>query len=58
MDSHGEKTSNITYVNIIAQTNLQNGSNENDDKTPGFETIFVLLAIAFILLYKQKKRKN
>jgi PKD repeat protein len=58
IDSHGEKTSSITYVNIKAQTDSQNGSNENDDKTPGFETIFVIFAMAFILLYKKKKRKN
>lgn len=51
IDSNGEKSNNTTFVNIVAQDDDQNGGN---GKIPGFETVFVIFAIAFILFYKRK----
>lgn len=50
-DDHGGKNTDSTYVNI-AQPNNQN--NNGTSKTPGFEILFVLIAIAFVLLLKRK----
>ena len=54
IDSHGEKSSSTTWINIILQADDKNGGEGKDGKIPGFETIFVILAVAFILFYKRK----
>jgi len=54
IDSNGEKSSNTTFVNIVAQDDDQNDGNGKDGRIPGFETVFVIVAIAFILFYKRK----
>jgi parallel beta-helix repeat protein len=54
IDSNGEKSSNTTFVKIVAQDDDQNGGNGKDGRIPGFETVFVIVAIAFILFYKRK----
>ncbi len=46
-DNHGGTDTDSTYANIGEQNN--NGA----DKTPGFEVLFIILAIAFILLWKK-----
>lgn len=58
-DGNGEQTNVTTYVNIGSQVNGQNGGEDgaNEDKgIPGFETIFVLMAIVFIVLHRRYKR--
>ena len=59
-DSNGAQSEITTTVSISIPTNGQNGDNGDDDDDggiPGFETIFVLIALAFVVLYIRKKRK-
>jgi parallel beta-helix repeat protein len=55
-DSNGAQSKSTTYVNISIAANGQNGDGK-DGEIPGFETIFIIMAIAFILIYTLKKRK-
>ena len=55
-DSNGAQSKSTTYVNISIAANGQNGDGK-DGEIPGFETIFVIMAIAFILICTLKKRK-
>jgi len=52
-DNHGSKNTSSTYANI-AQPNNQN--NNGTGKTPGFEFLFVIAAMAFILLWKKTSK--
>ncbi|MDH7517261.1 MAG: PKD domain-containing protein [Candidatus Thermoplasmatota archaeon] len=49
-DSHGSKNTSSTYASIT-QSNNQN--KDNAGKTPGFEFLFIVIAIGFILLWKK-----
>lgn len=53
-DSHGFQNKAETYVNISKQVYGQSGK---DNGIPGFEIIFILISIAFVLFYKRKKEK-
>jgi parallel beta-helix repeat protein len=53
IDSYGEQAISTTYIVIAKKTNDQNG----DKGIPGFITSIVIIAIAFILVLKYKKRK-
>jgi PKD repeat protein len=49
-DNHGDTDTDSTYANIV-ETNNQN--NNGNDKTPGFEVLFIILAMAFILSWRK-----
>ena len=63
-DSRGIESKNTTYVTILTYTGEtpgnqnSNGNNSNSKRDkwviPGFETIFVILAIIFVGLYRKK----
>lgn len=62
VDNHGEQSVSNTNAEITSGNGGQNGGNESDnggdDKgIPGFETILFIIATAFILVLKYKKRK-
>jgi len=51
-----DKTSTIsTYANISIQTPDQNGNNEENANTPGFEISMAIIAISLILFRKRRK---
>jgi len=52
-ENHGSKNTSSTYANIV-QSNNQN--NKGSGKIPGFEVIFIFLAITFILFWKKTVR--
>jgi len=54
-DSRGGTATNSTYASITIQSNGQNGNDEENGTTPGFEILFFMLAIALILLKKKKR---
>ena len=56
-DSHGEQHTSETTVNIAAESNGQGGSGNDKWVIPGFEVVFIILAIAIILFYKREKGK-
>ena len=58
-DGHGEQSKSTTSVNVQAEGQNENGEEDGDKDNgiPGFELVFVIIAIAFILFYKCKKRK-
>ena len=57
LDSHGEQSTNTTFISII-EKNSNSASSNNTEKhkwvIPGFETFFVILAIIFVGLYRKK----
>jgi len=55
IDSYTDKTKSTTYVNISVQVDDQNGNSGKEKGIPGFETIFIILATVFILIYTKKK---
>jgi len=57
-DNHGETSTNVTSATIIIQSNGQNGNDEENGTTPGFEILFFMLAVALILLKKNKKKRE
>ncbi len=52
-DNHGSKNTNSTYANIVQQNNQ---NNNGASKTPGFEVLFMILAIAIILLFRKNPK--
>ena len=56
-DSHGEQHTSETTVNIASESNSQGDSGNDKWVIPGFEVIFIILAIAIILFYIREKRK-
>ena len=57
-DSNGAQSKITTYVNISMQANGQNGGSGSIEKTPGFEVIYVILSITFILLFRRSKKNK
>ena len=55
-DSNGAQSKSTTTANISIPANGQNGDDDGGG-IPGFETIFVIMALAFIVYYKRKKRE-
>jgi len=58
-DSNGEQTKITTSVSVQVESQNGNGGEDGDKDNgiPGFELVFVIIAIAFILFIKRKKRK-
>ncbi len=54
-DNHGEQSKSSTYVKITMKVEDQNGGNKENRKTPGFETVIVIMAISFLVFWKRKK---
>jgi len=48
-DNHGSENTSTTYANIVQSNNQNTGGS----KTPGFEFLFVIVAMAFILLWRK-----
>ncbi len=57
IDSHGEQNTATTYANITEQS-IDNGKSKNkkDKGIPGFELVFVLIAIAVVLMIRRFKK--
>jgi parallel beta-helix repeat protein len=56
-DGHGEQSKSTTSVNVQAEGQNGKEDGDKDNGIPGFELVFVITAIIFILLLKRKKRK-
>jgi len=56
-DSQGNPTTISTYANVGVQPTDQNGDVGENGGTPGFELIFVVIAIAFVLLWRREVKK-
>ena len=58
VDSHGEQNTDTTYANITKQS-TDNGKSKNkkDKGIPGFELVFILIAIAVFLINKKINNK-
>ena len=55
IDNHGAQSKSYTYVNISQRTNNQNGENSKNSETPGFEIIFVIIAVLILVFFKKNK---
>ncbi len=55
IDNHGAQSKVSTNVNITLKANNQNEGNEENKEVPGFETIFILIALTILVFIKKKK---
>ncbi len=55
IDNHGAQSKVSTSVNITLKANNQNEGNDENKETPGFETIFILIALTILVFLKRKR---
>ena len=55
-DSYGEQRVVTTYVNVSSQPSSQDEVTDDNKDTPGFETIFIIIATILLIFLKRKKR--
>lgn len=55
-DSYGAQHSITTYANISEKPSSQNGKNKKEEGIPGFELVFILIAIAIFLINRRLRK--
>jgi len=55
-DNESATSSDTTYANITIQSSNQNGDDEENGESPGFDIIFVLIASVAVLFWIKKRK--